>query len=225
MALLKCPECNKKISETAASCPKCGKVFGNNELLEIKNKRKKINKRIGIIFTILMLIMLPLIINSGNKKPDTVIVKQYVGMGITPDEFSHRYNKAVDKYKAGKNFKIQKITKEDDHVDFLLNSHSIARAYITPGKKTINDIDFLTNTSRSVKGSSSECIILFIGACAPSLTAIEAQVHTAELMQVVFENNQATDKPNIKKINGLVFSSVNKPSESEIKIYVKNEAD
>lgn len=37
MALIKCPECEKKISDKAASCPQCGFPIGKTE------KRKKVN--------------------------------------------------------------------------------------------------------------------------------------------------------------------------------------
>ena len=31
MALIKCPECGKEISDTAKSCPNCGYMIHNNE--------------------------------------------------------------------------------------------------------------------------------------------------------------------------------------------------
>ncbi len=31
MALIKCPECNKEISDKAVSCPKCGKIYLHKE--------------------------------------------------------------------------------------------------------------------------------------------------------------------------------------------------
>lgn len=225
MSLLKCPECKKKISETAVACPKCGKVFANGKLVTLLKRKRKIRNRLLIVCTILIVAMIPFVSSNENKETNTASAKQHLGMKITSEDFSRNYNNAVNRFKLNKGFKILKITKEADHTDFLLNSHSIARAYLMPNGKTISYIEFLTDTSRSIKGSSAQCIELLVSACVPSLSVLEASVLAAELMQVIVENGRPTDKPNVRKVGGVVFSSVNKPSEHEISIFVKNEAD
>jgi hypothetical protein len=39
--LVPCPECKKKVSEGAASCPHCGEAFGKGELAEVAGQEKK----------------------------------------------------------------------------------------------------------------------------------------------------------------------------------------
>lgn len=46
MALLDCPECKKKVSEHANSCPNCGYTFKRGETASLKNQQSK-NKRIA----------------------------------------------------------------------------------------------------------------------------------------------------------------------------------
>ena len=51
MALIKCPECNKEISDTTKRCPSCGYKF------HIKNRK--------IIYTIISIVIVCIIIISG----------------------------------------------------------------------------------------------------------------------------------------------------------------
>ena len=37
MALIKCPECGKEVSDTAPSCPNCGYAFNKQEANETSN--------------------------------------------------------------------------------------------------------------------------------------------------------------------------------------------
>ncbi|MFH0888396.1 MAG: hypothetical protein V1871_04235 [Planctomycetota bacterium] len=43
MALIKCPECKGKISDTTDSCPKCGYKITPEEVAELKEKKNMIN--------------------------------------------------------------------------------------------------------------------------------------------------------------------------------------
>jgi len=49
MALITCPECKKKISENAESCPKCGYRITPGEAFEIKVKEQKTQKGCAIV--------------------------------------------------------------------------------------------------------------------------------------------------------------------------------
>ena len=51
MAIIKCPECNKEISDQANSCPNCGYVLNNQ-------KNKEVNKRILVIVVLVIIIFL-----------------------------------------------------------------------------------------------------------------------------------------------------------------------
>lgn len=48
MALIPCPECKKRISETAESCPKCGCELTPEKVEEVKQKEKKLQTGIAI---------------------------------------------------------------------------------------------------------------------------------------------------------------------------------
>lgn len=61
MALIKCPECGKSISESAISCPNCGYEFENNRI----KKRKQINEKIFQNFGISIVVILALWMMNG----------------------------------------------------------------------------------------------------------------------------------------------------------------
>ena len=48
MALIKCPECKKNVSETAESCPNCGHKFSQREINDLIEKKRKADKQRGI---------------------------------------------------------------------------------------------------------------------------------------------------------------------------------
>jgi hypothetical protein len=59
MAMIKCPECKKKISDTAKSCPRCGNEI-TEDMLRIafdNKKRSKKKKKIAIIIGIIVILL------------------------------------------------------------------------------------------------------------------------------------------------------------------------
>lgn len=50
MALMKCPECGREISDTAIQCPHCGKMFGKQYL-------KQGFKGLGILYSLIFGVM------------------------------------------------------------------------------------------------------------------------------------------------------------------------
>ena len=48
MALIACPECKKKISDSAGNCPNCGYQLTPEKIAEIKKKEQQIQKGCGI---------------------------------------------------------------------------------------------------------------------------------------------------------------------------------
>ena len=56
MALIKCPECKKKISDVAEKCPNCGKTITEADIGSAYEQNKKWEKRkkIAIIITALL---------------------------------------------------------------------------------------------------------------------------------------------------------------------------
>jgi len=70
MALITCPECKKKISDNANSCPHCGYQLTPEKLAEIKkeDQRKYKSRNIGFLALILILVILYII---GHFLPDS----------------------------------------------------------------------------------------------------------------------------------------------------------
>ena len=76
MALIKCPECNEDVSDSALKCPKCGKQLR-------KPKRSLVGKIIKFIFVTFNLLMLIIFIISINAAGDAV--NETVQMTATDD--------------------------------------------------------------------------------------------------------------------------------------------
>lgn len=58
MALIKCPECKKKVSDQTNKCPNCGRTItdADKELAIEQNKKSKKHKKIALIVIIVMLL-------------------------------------------------------------------------------------------------------------------------------------------------------------------------
>lgn len=67
MALIKCPECKKKISEHAGTCPNCGYRITPLEIQKIK----KSNKQSNIVFWIIAIVILILFVNMCSDDTDS----------------------------------------------------------------------------------------------------------------------------------------------------------
>lgn len=86
MALITCPECEKKISENADSCPNCGYKLIPEKLAEIKKEEQRAHKSRNIGCLVLILIILVMIgyfsSNSPKDSPrsieDETFHKKYV---------------------------------------------------------------------------------------------------------------------------------------------------
>ena len=48
MALIACPECKKKVSDSAGNCPKCGYQLTPEKIAEIKKKEQQTQKGCAI---------------------------------------------------------------------------------------------------------------------------------------------------------------------------------
>ncbi len=70
MALIQCPECNKNISETADSCPKCGCQLTPEKVLAAKQKQKE--QLLGWLVIAAIVVVLAVIASIfNNKSSDT----------------------------------------------------------------------------------------------------------------------------------------------------------
>lgn len=68
MALINCPECKKKISETASKCPNCGYKIKANK---IKHNITKNNIYVITVFIIIFVMFLLLIVSKNNNNSIT----------------------------------------------------------------------------------------------------------------------------------------------------------
>lgn len=57
MAMIKCPECGKEISDKANSCPNCGYTFIKNINESKRKQRKMFNEKVTSNFTVALLII------------------------------------------------------------------------------------------------------------------------------------------------------------------------
>lgn len=58
MAMIKCPECGKKISDKAEACPNCGCPIDKNSLNNIDNQKKpKKNNALKILITVVVVLL------------------------------------------------------------------------------------------------------------------------------------------------------------------------
>lgn len=80
MALIKCPECGKEISDKASSCPNCGNRVKNN---------KVVNKKILVIFAVVMICLIILYLMKFMSKIST---DNYLYEKILGKEKSYVYN-------------------------------------------------------------------------------------------------------------------------------------
>lgn len=69
MARIPCPECNKKISEDAEACPKCGAPLTKENVAAAKEKQKKQN--IGCLAVLLILFVIGFAMDKCSSDDDT----------------------------------------------------------------------------------------------------------------------------------------------------------
>jgi hypothetical protein len=62
MALIRCPECNKNISESANSCPGCGWHLTPEEVVEIKEKQEAQQKKVRLGCLVIVAIFVALLV-------------------------------------------------------------------------------------------------------------------------------------------------------------------
>ena len=86
MALIKCPECSKEISDTTKSCPNCGYRF----------KKRMNDKTFKLFFAIIFVIVIVAVIIIANR------LIQYYSIKSDIRQCAVSYIKAVDDYNSSK---------------------------------------------------------------------------------------------------------------------------
>ena len=90
MALIKCPECDKEISDSAIVCPNCGHVFEEKKPADPYSKGKLLSAFIiNIIAFVLPVIMILTgnYINDNQKATETSSSETVVSISINPEMF------------------------------------------------------------------------------------------------------------------------------------------
>ena len=102
MSLIPCPECKKKISDSAGSCPNCGYQITQDKVEEIKKKEKDLRKNSAIgclslaaIFIVVMIIISHSGSDSSKKQPVVAksseeIRKEQIEKNFSSWDGSHR---------------------------------------------------------------------------------------------------------------------------------------
>ena len=101
MALMKCPECNKEISDTTSVCIHCGYKIGSNSQIYIHPFVKKV---IPIIF-VLLVIFIIININKNNESDSSDNL-------VSCDDLSHFIDIAKTNYANEHGYNINKTSCE-----------------------------------------------------------------------------------------------------------------
>jgi len=130
MAMIKCPECKKQISEDANSCPNCGKKLTPEKIVIIKEEEDKTKKYTAIgCLAIIGILVIAGIIGSffpeeeKETKPLTPKEKREVqiGTGFSSWDGSHReLTKLIKKAMNDPNSYEHVETKYWDKTDYLI---------------------------------------------------------------------------------------------------------
>ena len=71
MALIKCPECGREVSDSAKACPGCGYAINKqSEMPSIGNEQNKTKIIIGIIIAVAVIIIIAIVSSNAKKKND-----------------------------------------------------------------------------------------------------------------------------------------------------------
>lgn len=122
MALIKCPDCKKKISDSVEKCPKCGCKLSEDMIIEAKNKKERGRKKkrviiiFSLIFTFLIVVGLTTayFVNENNKK-----IEEEKRIEKKKEEEEQRKKK-----KADEKTKKRKLKREFYQKTIALNSSS-----------------------------------------------------------------------------------------------------
>lgn len=101
MALMKCPECNKEISDTTSVCIHCGYKIGSNSKIYIHPFVKKV---VPIIF-VLLVIFIIININKNNESDSSDNL-------VSCDDLSHFIDIAKTNYANEHGYNINKTSCE-----------------------------------------------------------------------------------------------------------------
>ncbi|MBN2017668.1 MAG: hypothetical protein JW794_06030 [Candidatus Cloacimonetes bacterium] len=125
MSLIRCPECNNKISEYAQNCPRCGYILTPEIIKDIKKRDKKIqrDKGIGCLAFILLLVILVLI--SHYRGRDTVIQKPKSDAQLRKERIEKQFNSWDGSHNELTNYIKNNMNdpKSYEHIETVYSDH------------------------------------------------------------------------------------------------------
>lgn len=118
MALIKCPECKKSVSESASSCPKCGYPLSPEVVAKIKKSKRFSN----LVAFVIVVCVIAYFMHTRNKDVNLKSSSQIIQTKLEPNYPSQEMI-------------VRSPTEEEAHVDYsILESHTI------PGIKRSLDV-------------------------------------------------------------------------------------
>ena len=163
MALIKCPECKKEISDTIKKCPHCGfKIKNNIDFKELlKNNKKMVYTIIGIL--LLVIFILFLIIGGKDSKNAKKVISYLQNNGYICNKGSYNFGRLDEKelekaisctYTEGK-VEHQYIIRTKDKFEvqyvFISNEYTTAEYSFKIFDHTILSLDFINLYKDGVK--------------------------------------------------------------------------
>lgn len=107
MADILCPNCNKRVSENASACPKCGEPITEQTVFESKEKIKKVRKKTrGFVFVIFICLVVIVAVNKfgsylEDKEPakpvSQKVEKQKLILGFDAQDYMSRFRVQASK--------------------------------------------------------------------------------------------------------------------------------
>ena len=116
MSLIHCPDCNKRISDNATSCPNCGCQLTPLKIAELKESQKKqrLYRNIGYVARAIILIILFRVCATSKMAKDTTPISK----PATIEE----NNPYLTKYAGGYTVEINglNVSEIDDYAEFYI---------------------------------------------------------------------------------------------------------
>lgn len=228
MALIKCPECQKEISDMAKICPHCGakakKMIKHQARISLA---KSLWKFIGIGFV--GLLCLGLVGTLFDDKPSSKApedtpapIEKYMstnkdiaGMNITVGDFAKRYNRAAREYNKKYLFLesgnwTRNNGQGDDFIIWFVDGGGTVIATVKTGTDKIIKIDgdFMKNAMHPA--GAIECVEVIIKALSPKMKKYGQEILAGEL----FEYNNAN--PRQANESGIFYSVINDNSHDKV---------
>lgn len=98
MALITCPECKKKISDTAGNCPNCGNYITRVKIAEMHRREQEAQKGcgrgcllvVGIMFAFCLVALIASLVIAPKPKTEEQLRTERIQQAFSPIDGSHR---------------------------------------------------------------------------------------------------------------------------------------